>query len=47
MSRASSRVRQVRAGPAWEIATIFPNQGQWTEGDYLRLNTNRLVDLYG
>src|SRR5882724_6743268 len=34
-------------GPAWEIARLFPNQGEWTEGDYLALNrwTNRLVEL--
>lgn len=34
-------------GPAWEIARLFPNQGQWGVGDYLELNrqTNRLVEL--
>lgn len=24
-------------GPAWEIARLFPNQGEFSEGDYLRL----------
>ena len=33
------------SGPAWEIATLFPNQGQWGEGDYLRLGTNHLVEF--
>jgi Uma2 family endonuclease len=32
-------------GPSWEIATIFPNRGQWGEGDYLRLPTNHLVEF--
>jgi Uma2 family endonuclease len=30
--------------PTWEIATLFPNQGQWSEQEYLALNTNRLVE---
>jgi Uma2 family endonuclease len=36
-----------RREPAWEIARLFPNQGEWTEGDYLTLNrwTNRPVEL--
>jgi Uma2 family endonuclease len=34
-------------GPAWEIATLFPDQGQWSEWDYLYLNrlTNRYVEF--
>jgi Uma2 family endonuclease len=33
--------------PAWEVALLFPEQGGWTEGAYLRLTnqTNRLVEL--
>lgn len=31
--------------PAWEIARLFPDQGYWTEADYLELNTNRLVEF--
>ena len=31
--------------PAWEIARLFPPQGQWSEEDYLALDTNRLVEL--
>lgn len=31
--------------PAWEIARLFPLQGHWSEGDYLALDTNRLVEL--
>ena len=38
---------RAEAEPAWDIARLFPNQGQWTAGDYLILNrnTNRLVEL--
>ncbi len=31
--------------PAWDIARLFPPQGQWSEEDYLGLDTNRLVEL--
>jgi Uma2 family endonuclease len=33
--------------PTWDIALIFPNQGQWDESDYLIATetTNRLVEL--
>lgn len=31
--------------PTWEIALLYPLQGQWTEADYLALNTNRLIEL--
>jgi Uma2 family endonuclease len=31
--------------PTWEIATLFPNQGQWSEAEYLALNTNQLVEF--
>jgi Uma2 family endonuclease len=31
--------------PAWEIAELFPYQGQWSEEDYLDLETNRLIEF--
>jgi Uma2 family endonuclease len=31
--------------PAWEIALLFPSQGEWDEHDYLGLHTNHLVEL--
>jgi Uma2 family endonuclease len=33
--------------PAWDIALIYPEQGQWSENDYLAVTetTNRLVEL--
>lgn len=31
--------------PPWDIALLFPTQGNWSEADYLALDTNRLVEL--
>ena len=31
--------------PAWDIARLFPNQGAWSEEDYLELETNHLVEF--
>jgi Uma2 family endonuclease len=31
--------------PTWEVAHLFPPQGQWTEEEYLALNTNHLVEF--
>src|SRR5438128_9737267 len=34
-----------RGEPAWEVALLFPAQGEWTESAYLALDTNRLIEL--
>jgi Uma2 family endonuclease len=31
--------------PIWEIAELFPEQGSWTETEYMRLPGNRLVEF--
>lgn len=31
--------------PAWEVATLFPPQGSWTEAEYFALETSRFVEL--
>jgi Uma2 family endonuclease len=31
--------------PVWDIASLYPVQGCWTEGDYLELNTNQFVEF--
>jgi Uma2 family endonuclease len=31
--------------PTWDIARLFPPQGQWTADAYLALDTNRIVEL--
>jgi len=33
------------AQPTWEIARLFPAQGAWTQGDYLALDSNHLVEF--
>jgi Uma2 family endonuclease len=33
------------AEPTWEIAELFPEQGSWTEEEYMRLPGNRLVEF--
>ena len=41
---ASERIYNPDAEPAWEIAQLFPPQGEWTVDDYLTLETNQLVE---
>jgi Uma2 family endonuclease len=47
MSRiAIPKLRSVaRAEPTWEIARLFPDQGAWSEEEYLALNTNHLIEF--
>jgi Uma2 family endonuclease len=33
------------AEPAWEVARLFPEQGFWSEEEYLALTGNRLVEF--
>ena len=40
-----SHRRSVRGEPAWEIATLYPIQGTWTEAAYLALPTNHMLEL--
>lgn len=35
----------VHGEPTWGIAQLFPSQGEWTEADYLNLQTNHLVEF--
>ena len=35
----------LRGEPAWDIALLFPPQGEWTEEEYLALKTNHLIEL--
>ncbi len=34
-----------RGEPTWEMARFYPMQGEWTEAEYLALNTNQLIEL--
>ena len=31
--------------PTWEVARLFPSQGDWSEAEYLALDTNHLVEF--
>src|SRR5688572_24041054 len=31
--------------PTWDIARLFPNQGMWSEEEYLELKGNRLIEF--
>jgi Uma2 family endonuclease len=31
--------------PTWDVAYLFPNQGEWSESDFFALHGNRLVEL--
>ena len=33
------------AEPAWDIALLFPDQGAWSEEEFLQLDTNHLVEF--
>ena len=34
-----------RGEPAWALAALFPAQGEWSEEDYFRLETDQFVEL--
>lgn len=38
-------VRSAPGNPTWEIAHLFPSQGDWTEGSYLALPTPHRLEL--
>ena len=44
-SRFQTQRASDEESPAWEVALLFPPQGQWREEDYLALKTNRLVEF--
>ena len=46
-SAAANTTSELEPGPAWEIARLFPDQGDFTEAQYLRLtdHTNRLAEF--
>lgn len=45
MTTLSQPMHSVVGQPTWEIAELFPAQGEWTEAEYLGLQTNRLIEL--
>ncbi len=47
MPAASSKTARQgrRSEPAWDVALLFPNQGHWSEEEYLALDGNRLIEF--
>jgi Uma2 family endonuclease len=45
MSRVTTTRPPGKPEPAWDIAKLFPDQGYWSEDDYLELDTNHLVEF--
>jgi Uma2 family endonuclease len=44
--RAEPRPRKSRRGePTWEISSLFPFQGTWSEEEYLALDTNQFIEF--
>lgn len=45
MSVAPDKTTSPFGEPAWDIARLFPAQGQWSEEDYLQVPGNALVEF--
>jgi Uma2 family endonuclease len=44
-TRKKSRQENLHGEPAWDVALLFPRQGQWDVEEYLSLDTNRQVEF--
>lgn len=38
--------RSKRGEPVWELASLYPSQGYWSEDEYLSLDTNLLIEYH-
>lgn len=45
MSKTIAGSKKGRGAPAWAIAELYPEQGEWSEEEYLDLPGNRLVEF--
>jgi Uma2 family endonuclease len=45
MSATSPQIPSANGEPAWEAAYLLPEQGNWTEEDFLKFHTNRMAEL--
>ena len=41
----SQAIRSAPGTPTWEMARFYPAQGNWTEEEYLALDTNHLIEF--
>ena len=44
-TEASDMAPTSTSEPTWEVAKLFPDQGLWSEDDYLALDTNQLIEF--
>jgi Uma2 family endonuclease len=44
-SASPSTPTNVAGEPTWDIARLFPNQGMWSEEEYLELKGNQLIEF--
>jgi Uma2 family endonuclease len=45
LRKAKDERRRTRKGePTWDVVRLFPQQGYWSEEEYLELDTNQLVE---
>ncbi len=44
-SEVQPRTPSLRGEPTWELAERYPRQGEWTEEEYLALDSNRLIEF--
>lgn len=44
-SQSKPAKKSTRGEPTWEIATLFPRQGEWSEEEFLTVSTNHFVEL--
>ncbi len=42
---ASEMTSPSESEPTWEVAHLFPLQGQWTESAFFELHSNRMIEL--
>ena len=42
---SADELASLRGEPTWEVAELYPRQGEWTEDEYLALESNRLIEF--
>jgi Uma2 family endonuclease len=45
LTASEVRPPELTGEPVWELAYLFPNQGGWSEEEYLALETNLLIEF--
>ncbi len=45
MATNSTLATRTTSEPTWDVARLFPNQGHWSEEEYLAIDTNQLIEF--